>query len=139
MSWPAAASTFTATLRDFGHNARKRQAVELLVDHNERPGGNTSMSPQAARRLCSFNHRFAHARRARRGGPAPGDNLEIDNHRYLVVNVRQTIRVLCIDGRPAGDPTKASVFAPSQRAAGAERPERASADQDANRAGKRSR
>ena len=40
----------------------------------------------------------------------PADALEIDNHRYLAVNVRQAMRVLCIDGRPAGDPRKASVF-----------------------------
>lgn len=29
----------------------------------------------------------------------------------MVVNVRPAVRVLCIDGRPAGDPTKASVYA----------------------------
>ncbi len=33
---------------------------------------------------------------------APGDALEVDNHRFLAVTVRQEIRVLCIDGRPSG-------------------------------------
>ena len=40
----------------------------------------------------------------------PADALEVDNHRYLAVNVRQALRVLCVDGRPAGDPLKASAF-----------------------------
>ena len=42
--------------------------------------------------------------------PGRADALEVDKHRYLVVQVRQAIRVLCIDGRPAGDPRRASVF-----------------------------
>ena len=33
---------------------------------------------------------------------AAGDALDVDNHRYLALPVRQAIRALCIDGRPSG-------------------------------------
>jgi hypothetical protein len=100
----------TATLRDFGHEARKQQPVDLLVDG--RPAGRYYVDvPAGGEATVQFSHRFdtpgEHAVEVR----APGDALEIDNRRYLVVNVRKAIRVLCVDGRPAGDPTKASVYA----------------------------
>lgn len=36
------------------------------------------------------------------------DGLEIDNHRYRVVPVRQRLRVLCVDGRPSSDPYRSA-------------------------------
>ena len=100
----------TATLRDFGHEARKQQPVDLMVDG--RTAGRQFVDvPAGGEASVRFSQRFEtpgeHSVEVR----APGDALEIDNRRYLVVNVRQAIRVLCIDGRPAGDPAKASVFA----------------------------
>jgi hypothetical protein len=35
---------------------------------------------------------------------AGGDALDVDNHRWMAVSVRQSIRVLCINGRPSGEP-----------------------------------
>ena len=56
------------------------------------------------RRRWQFSYRFDtpgdHAVEVR----ADGDALDVDNHRCLVVPVRQAIRVLCIDGRPSGQP-----------------------------------
>jgi hypothetical protein len=99
-----------ATLRDFGHTARKRQMVDLLVDR-QNAGRQYVDVPAGGEASVQFDYRFAspgeHAVEVR----APGDGLDIDNHRYLVVDVRQAVRVLCIDGRPAGDPSKASMFA----------------------------
>jgi hypothetical protein len=101
--------SFTATLRDFGHTGRKRQTVDLLVDRQMADRKYVDV-PADGETTVPFHYRFAtpgeHAVEVR----ATGDNLEVDNRRYLVVNVRQALRVLCIDGRPAGDPTKASVF-----------------------------
>jgi hypothetical protein len=100
----------TATLRDFGHEARKHQVVDLLVDDST-AGRQYVDVPAGGEATVQFSHRFdspgEHAVEVR----AMSDALEIDNRRYLVVNVRQAVRVLCIDGRPAGDPTKASVYA----------------------------
>ena len=59
------------------------------------PGGTASVG---------FSYRFDapgdHAIEVR----AAGDALDVDNHRFLAVPVRQAIRVLCIDGRPSGRP-----------------------------------
>ena len=100
----------TATLHDFGHEARQKQPVDLVVDG--RAAGRQYVDvPAGGEATVQFPHRFEtpgeHAVEIR----APSDALDIDNRRYLVINVRQEVRVLCIDGRPAGDPTKASVYA----------------------------
>ena len=113
--------TLEAGVRDFGHIARQHQAVDLLVDG--RPAGRQYVDiPAGGGAVARFNVRFEspgdHAVEARLTGDplrpndvhAPADPLEVDNHRYLAVNVRQAIRVLCVDGRPAGDPSKSSVF-----------------------------
>ncbi len=34
------------------------------------------------------------------------DQLDIDNHRYLSVPVKPAVQVLCVDGRPSGDPLR---------------------------------
>jgi hypothetical protein len=113
--------TLEAGVRDFGRVARQHQAVDLLVDG--RPAGRQYVDiPAAGNALARFHHGFEsggdHAVEVRLTGDplkpgdvhGPADPLEVDNHRYLAVNVRQAIRVLCVDGRPAGDPRQASVF-----------------------------
>ena len=110
-----------AGVRDFGHVARQHQAVDLLVDG--RPAGRQYVDiPAGGSAVVRFNQRFEsagdHAVEVRLAGDplkpgdvhGPADALEVDNHRYLAVNVRQAIRVLCVDGRPAGDPRQSSVF-----------------------------
>ena len=100
----------SATLRDFDHEARKQQPVDLVVDG--RTAGRQYVDvPAGGEATVLFSHRFETPGEYAVEVRAPGDALEIDNRRYLIINVRQAIRVLCIDGRPAGDPTKASVFA----------------------------
>jgi hypothetical protein len=93
-----------AELQNFGRQPRDRQGVELLVDGrrtdrqqvNVPAGGSAGVDFRALR----FDTPGDHVLEAR----AEGDPLEIDNHRYLVVPVRQSVRVLCIDGRPSGEP-----------------------------------
>ncbi len=109
-----------AGVRDFGHVARQHQAVDLLVDG--RPAARQFADiPAGASVVVPFNQQLEageHVVEVRLSGDAlkpgdvrgPADALEIDNHRYLALNIRQALRVLCIDGRPAGDPLKASAF-----------------------------
>ena len=94
---------FEATLKNFGHQQRSRQTVEWLVDRRH-AAEQTLDIPADDEASTDFEQRFQtpgdHTVEVR----APGDALEIDNHRYLVVPVRQSLRVLCIDGRPSGEP-----------------------------------
>ncbi|HUT14343.1 MAG TPA: BatA domain-containing protein [Thermoguttaceae bacterium] len=101
-----------AVVENFGRGARTRQPVELWVDgrfvDRREPdlaaaGPYDADAPQPVA-TAVFPYRF----------PAPGqyvvefrtvgDSLDVDNHRWMVVPVRQSVRVLCIDGRPSGEP-----------------------------------
>jgi aerotolerance regulator-like protein/VWA domain-containing protein len=92
-----------ADLKDFGRQGKKRQAVELIVDGRRvnqmyvdvPPGGEASVS---------FFHRFESPGDHEVEIRAAGDNLDVDNHRFLAVPVKRSIGVLCVDGRPSGEP-----------------------------------
>ena len=90
-----------AELKNFGDQARRRQPVELLVDGQRIEQKQVSIGPRATASVAFF-YRFDaagdHAIEVR----AAGDALDVDNHRFLAMPVRQAIRALCIDGRPAG-------------------------------------
>ena len=92
-----------AELKNFGRQARQRQPVELLVDRRRVEQKEVDIDPGGTASV-GFSYRFDtpgdHAIEVR----APGDALDIDNHRFLAAPVRQAIRVLCIDGRPSGRP-----------------------------------
>jgi hypothetical protein len=76
--------------------------VELVVDGRARAQQSIDLDPGAEKSVV-FSHRFEtpgdHAVEVRLDA---GDHLEIDNHRFLVVRVRESVRVLCIEG-PASD------------------------------------
>ena len=90
-------------LKNFGRQAIAHQPVELLVDGRRIAQKQVDLSPGGSASV-GFSYRFDapgdHAIEAR----AAGDALDVDNHRYLALPVRQAIRVLCIDGRPSGKP-----------------------------------
>ncbi len=87
--------------------ARQGLAVELLVDGRPADKTTVRLAP-GDKATVTFPWRF----------DAPGDHvvevrleqdaLDIDNHRYQVVPVRQGLRVLCVDGRPSGDPYRSA-------------------------------
>lgn len=94
--------TILAQVRNFGTQPRLRQLAELFVDGRRvndtlidiKPGETTA---------ATFRHRFDkpgdHLIEVRLGG----DSLQIDNHRWLALDVKPQLKVLCIDGKPAGD------------------------------------
>ena len=94
---------FDVELKDFGHQARNHQAVELVID-GRRVASHSVGVPAGGQASVRFSYPLDvpgdHAIEVR----AEGDALDVDNRRFLVVPVRQSIRVLCVDGRPSGEP-----------------------------------
>ncbi len=94
--------TITAQVRNFGTQPKLRHLVELLIDGRRVNDTLVDVKPGETR-PATFRHRFE----------TPGDHLievklgadllEIDNHRWLALPVKQQLRLLCVDGKPAGD------------------------------------
>jgi Mg-chelatase subunit ChlD len=93
-------ATLTGEIRNFGREAKSRVALELLVDGQASGERHVDVAP-GGRATASFSYRFDaagdHAIELR---SAP-DALDVDNHRYLALAVKDQVRVLCVDGRPA--------------------------------------
>jgi hypothetical protein len=96
-------ATFTAEIRNFGAQPRDHQLVELFVDERRVKEAYVDVPPGQQAPLA-FAHRF----------DAPGDHvvefrlgadlLDIDNHRWLSVPVKEHVRVLCVNGKPGSGP-----------------------------------
>jgi hypothetical protein len=91
-----------AELKNFGHQPRSRQAVELLVDGQRIEQKAVNIGPEATASVA-FSYRFDSPADHTIEVRAAGDALDVDNHRFLAMPVRQKIRALCIDGRPSGN------------------------------------
>jgi len=93
---------FEVELRNFGAKDRKGQLVECLADGVRVMSRRVDLAAGGTSSL-KFSHRFetpgGHAIEAR----LEKDRLEIDNHRWLSLPVRQHIKALCVDGRPSGE------------------------------------
>ncbi len=92
--------TFEADIRSFAHQPQAHQLVELLVDGRRAEERYVDLDPHG-RASVAFSYRFdtpgEHVVQVRLGT----DLLDLDNHRWLSLPVKETIRVLCINGRPA--------------------------------------
>lgn len=90
-----------AEVLNLGRQPRTRQLVEFFVD-GRRAGEDYVDVDGGERKLASFAYRFDapgdHAIEAR----LAADLLDVDNHRWLSLPVKEFIRVLCVDGRPSG-------------------------------------
>ena len=91
-----------AELKDFGRQPHDRQPVEMLVDGSPVKQEHVALPPGGEAGV-SFSWRFPSAGDHTVEVRALGDRLDVDNHRFLVVPVKQEIRVLCVDGRPSGE------------------------------------
>jgi len=92
--------TFTSQVRNFGTQPRNHHLAELLVD-GKRVKESYLDAPAGEQVPLSFSHRFDtpgdHVVEVRLGP----DLLVIDNHRWLSVPVKDYLRVLCVNGKPA--------------------------------------
>jgi hypothetical protein len=90
---------FQAEVRNFGSQPHHVQ-IELLVDGQRFQQRTVDLAP-GAQQTVSFSHRFEtpgdHAVEARLSGDTL-DRLDIDDHRWLSVPVRQAIEALIVNG-----------------------------------------
>jgi hypothetical protein len=94
---------FSAQVRNFGAQPRNHHLVEFHVD-NRRVKESYVDVPAGEQAAVAFSHRF----------DTPGDHvvelrlgpdlLDVDNHRWQSVPVKQHVRVLCVNGKPAVGP-----------------------------------
>ncbi len=92
--------TFSAQVRNFGTQPRHHHLVELHVDAHRIKEAYVDVEG-GEQTPISFAHRFE----------TPGDHivevrlapdlLDVDNHRWLSVPVKDHVRVLCVNGKPA--------------------------------------
>jgi hypothetical protein len=91
----------TAEVRSFTPQPREGVRVELLVDGQEITDQRIEIPAQGSSSV-HFEHRFdvpgEHGVEVR----LPKDSLGVDNHRFLAVQARDGVRVLCVDGKPGG-------------------------------------
>lgn len=96
-------ATFSAQVRNFGTQPRNHQLVELHVDGRRVKETYVDVAPGEQSPL-TFAHRFDtpgdHVVEVRLGA----DLLDIDNHRWLSVPVKDHIRALCVNGKPGSGP-----------------------------------
>ncbi|MCA9219192.1 MAG: hypothetical protein KDA71_02630, partial [Planctomycetales bacterium] len=90
---------FTAELRNFGEAAVSKSEVQLFVD-GQPVEKQTVTIPAGEATSVVFSHRFDTPGEHEVEVRSADDALNVDNHRWLSVPVRESIRVLCIDGKP---------------------------------------
>jgi hypothetical protein len=87
---------FRATVRSYAQQQR-RQTLEFLVD-GERIGDETIDVPTGGEATANFRHRFDlpgdHSVEVR----LKGDPLTVDNHRWLVLPVKEKVETLIVNG-----------------------------------------
>ena len=95
--------SFTAQVRNFGVQPRNQHLVEFHVD-GRRVKETYIDVPAGEQASVAMAHRF----------DTPGDHvvelrlgpdlLDVDNHRWRSVGVKQQLRVLCVNGKPSSVP-----------------------------------
>lgn len=95
----ASETTFRAEIQSFSSQDQPRQSVEFFVD-GVRVAEQTVDLAAGGRAGATFAYKFETAGEHVVEGRLTGDRLALDNHRWLSVPVRESIRVLCIHGKP---------------------------------------
>jgi len=100
---------FNLGLQSFGSDRPIRREVELWIDGRRVRQQGVELQPGRKRTLplaCQIDAAGDHAIEAR----IAGDGLTIDDHRWLALTVRQSVRVLCVDGHPEADGEGSTFF-----------------------------
>jgi hypothetical protein len=99
----AGSTTIEAELKNFGRESQNRLPVELFVEGRRIRQESVRLSPGAETSVV-FSYPFETPGDYAVEVRLSGDRLDVDNHRWLALPVKQAVRVLCIDGRPSATP-----------------------------------
>ncbi len=91
----------TAAVKNFSPRPRSETAVELWVDGRRTAAQNVDL-PANGSAAVKFSHSFSAAGEHVVEMRTPPDRLEVDDRRRLSLPVKSCLRVLCVDGSPAG-------------------------------------
>ncbi len=106
-----------ADIQSFARDDRLRQAVEILVDGRRIADERIDVTA-GGRTTVAATYRFDVPGEHMVEVHLADDALPLDNRRWLSVPVRETIRVLCVGGRPGETRHLALALAPRKQAAG---------------------
>jgi hypothetical protein len=106
-------AAFDVMLQQFGDQPRSGCVVEFLVDGVPVAEKSVDVPPNGNANV-QFAHRFQTAGEHTIEARAGGDQLTPDNARWLVVPVRESVRVLCVAGRSGAATYVASALNPSR-------------------------
>lgn len=88
-----------AEIENFGSRDQQEKQIALYVE-GQQVQAKTVDVPASERTTAVFVHRFQMPGEHRIELRLQDDALDVDNHRWASVPVREAIRVLCVEGRP---------------------------------------
>jgi hypothetical protein len=97
--------TLEARLQNFGRTTASSRRLELIVNGETVIERNVTLEP-GIEQTVALEHRFRSPGDAAISVRISDDALPLDNERWLSLPVRDSIRVLLIDGKPDGDPRR---------------------------------
>ncbi len=92
---------FVATLENFGRQTVTGQKVEFRINGELAAEKTVRIEPRVPQSV-SFNYQFLQPGEALAEVSLVGDRLAVDNHRLLPVPIKESVRVLLIDGEQTG-------------------------------------
>lgn len=105
--------TFLAEVRNFGPQNVTGRAVQFLVN-GQRVNESAVDVVSGGAATVSFTHRFETPGEHTVEVRLADDPLLVDNHRWLAVPVRESIRVLCVRGKPGAAEHVAYALSPTK-------------------------
>lgn len=109
---------FIATVQNFGDQTEESRSLELYVDE-QRVASRPVRAASGDTASVQFDYPFAAPGEHRVEVRLDNDPLTIDNHRWLSVPVRDSVRVLCVEGQLAGARSVAFALNPWENEPGA--------------------
>jgi hypothetical protein len=119
---PGRETTFELDVQNFGNGALAAEQIELFVNGRRTHSQSVDLRP-AGKVSTTFSHRFDSPGEQRIEARLADDILLVDNRRYLSLPIRESVRVLCIQGAANEAQHLVAALAPSRTQSPAIQPE----------------